>query len=103
MISKNTIPTDRLVLRRWKKFDLEPFYQMNSDPEIMKYLSAPLSREDSDAMVGRMEDHFERNGFRNKSSIAVMERLGMKRNPIDDFDHPKISEGSELRGIYFIE
>ena len=33
----------------------------------------------------------------NVRSQAVMERLGMRRDPADDFDHPLIAEGSRLR------
>ncbi|HWA46116.1 MAG TPA: GNAT family N-acetyltransferase [Hypericibacter adhaerens] len=33
----------------------------------------------------------------NRRSIAVMERLGMKRDPADDFDHPAIPDGHPLR------
>jgi RimJ/RimL family protein N-acetyltransferase len=33
----------------------------------------------------------------NHRSRAVMERLGMRRNPADDFDHPGIVEGHPLR------
>lgn len=33
----------------------------------------------------------------NQRSRRVMERLGMKRNPADDFDHPRISHGDRLR------
>ena len=33
----------------------------------------------------------------NTRSIAVMERLGMTRNPADDFDHPRLPEGHPLR------
>ncbi len=33
----------------------------------------------------------------NVKSVAVMERLGMSRDPDDDFDHPRIPEGSPLR------
>jgi 3-dehydroquinate dehydratase/shikimate dehydrogenase len=33
----------------------------------------------------------------NLRSRAVMERLGMHRNPTDDFDHPKLPEGHPLR------
>ncbi|VHO04206.1 GNAT family N-acetyltransferase [Candidatus Rhabdochlamydia sp. T3358] len=33
----------------------------------------------------------------NKRSIAVMERIGMSRDPKDDFDHPKLAEGHPLR------
>ncbi len=33
----------------------------------------------------------------NTRSRAVMERLGMKRDPAEDFDHPNLPEGSPLR------
>ena len=33
----------------------------------------------------------------NRRSIAVMKKIGMHRNPADDFDHPKIPEGHPLR------
>lgn len=32
------IETERLILRQWKiETDLEPFFVLNSDPEVMKY------------------------------------------------------------------
>ena len=33
----------------------------------------------------------------NKSSRRVMEKLGMTRDPADDFDHPKLPAGHPLR------
>ena len=33
----------------------------------------------------------------NRRSRAVMERMGMTRNPLDDFDHPALPEGHPLR------
>jgi RimJ/RimL family protein N-acetyltransferase len=33
----------------------------------------------------------------NQRSRAVMERLGMRRDPADDFDHPAMPEGHPLR------
>jgi RimJ/RimL family protein N-acetyltransferase len=34
---------------------------------------------------------------RNARSRAVMERIGMRRDPQEDFDHPLIEEGNPLR------
>lgn len=34
----------------------------------------------------------------NVRSRAVMERLGMTRDPADDFDHPRLPDGHPLRG-----
>ncbi len=55
--------TDRLLLRRWRESDLEPFAALNADPEVMEHFPAPLTREQSDAMVERIERSFEERGF----------------------------------------
>lgn len=33
----------------------------------------------------------------NQASRRVMEKIGMKHNPNDDFDHPKLGENSPLK------
>lgn len=33
----------------------------------------------------------------NSNSIRVMEKIGMKRDPSEDFDHPRVEEGHHLR------
>jgi RimJ/RimL family protein N-acetyltransferase len=33
----------------------------------------------------------------NRRSIAVMQRLGMRRSPAEDFDHPRLPAGHALR------
>jgi RimJ/RimL family protein N-acetyltransferase len=55
--------TDRLLLRRWRTEDLEPFAALNADREVMRHFPAPLSREQSDAVVERIEASFVEHGF----------------------------------------
>lgn len=55
--------TERLVLRRWRESDLEPFAAMNADPAVMEYFSSTLPRQESDAFVERIEAQFEAHGF----------------------------------------
>jgi RimJ/RimL family protein N-acetyltransferase len=57
------IRTDRLVLRRWMQADREPFARINSDGAVMEFMPGPLSTEESNQMVDRIEAHFERYGF----------------------------------------
>jgi RimJ/RimL family protein N-acetyltransferase len=57
------ICTERLVLRRWLQRDREPFAAMNADPEVMAHFPAPLTREESDALVDRIEAGFAEYGF----------------------------------------
>lgn len=147
---------------------------MNADPDVMEHFPAPLSREESDAMVDRavtvwadggpcwwaLEDqagnfigftglyrpafqtHFTpcveigwrlarsawgkgyateaataamKWGFRdlnlneivsfsvpqNRRSRKVMERLGMMRDPADDWDHPRMTEDRMIRHVLY--
>ena len=60
--------TPRLLLREWRDEDAAPFAAMSADPEVLRYLSAPDT-----------------------------ERLGMSRDPAEDFDHPSRPEGDPLR------
>ncbi|MBI2709436.1 MAG: GNAT family N-acetyltransferase [Actinobacteria bacterium] len=57
--------TERLVLRRWRDDDLEPFAALNADPEVMRHFpaSSVLDRAGSDAMVGRIEAAFDELGY----------------------------------------
>ena len=54
--------TARLVMRRWRESDREPYAAMNADPEVMRYFPARPDRAASDAAIDRMEDLFDRQG-----------------------------------------
>jgi RimJ/RimL family protein N-acetyltransferase len=166
-----TLSGGPVCLRRWRDGDREAFAAINSDPRVMKFFSASLTRAESDAMVDRIEKHFGEHGFglwaieapgvasfigfagltwarfsapftpcveigwrlafeywghgyateaarlalgygfgtlalpevvsftsaTNQRSRAVMERLGMRRDPAQDFDYPSFPEGHPLR------
>ena len=60
----------------------------------------------TEAARAALEDGFFRLGFDeivaftaigNRRSRGVMERLGMTRDPGEDFDHPRLAEGHPLR------
>jgi RimJ/RimL family protein N-acetyltransferase len=57
------IQTERLLLRAWRESDRDPFYRMNADSEVMRYFPSVLSRQESDALVDRMERQYEQRGF----------------------------------------
>jgi RimJ/RimL family protein N-acetyltransferase len=67
-VSSSTQPgpvlrTERLVLRPWTEDDVEPFADMNADPEVMEHFPAPMSVDESRAMVGRIREHFDEHGY----------------------------------------
>jgi RimJ/RimL family protein N-acetyltransferase len=51
--------TERLLLRRWRPTDREPFAALNADPEVMRWFHSPLSRAESDALARRIEAGFD--------------------------------------------
>ncbi|HEX7172615.1 MAG TPA: GNAT family N-acetyltransferase [Candidatus Limnocylindria bacterium] len=57
------IRTERLLLRRWRDGDREPFAAMNADPAVTEHLQGALSRERSDAFVDRIEAHWDEHGW----------------------------------------
>lgn len=57
------LTTRRLVLRRWRDADREPFAALNADAEVMRHFPARLSREESDVLIERIKGHFDEHGF----------------------------------------
>ena len=165
-----TLKTERLALRPWNDDDVEPFAALNADPKVMEHFPAVLSRDETEAAVERIVDHFDVHGFGlwaveapevadfigfvglavprfeahftpcveigwrlakdywgrgyategaraalafafdtlrleevvsftvpgNERSRGVMEKLGMERDPGDDFDHPLLPKGHAI-------
>jgi RimJ/RimL family protein N-acetyltransferase len=59
----DTVRTDRLLMRRWREADREPFAALNGDPETMRFFPSTLDRAASDAFVERIEALFEQQGY----------------------------------------
>ncbi len=57
------LTTARLRLRQWREEDLAPFAALNADPQVMEFFPKVLTRAESDAVAGRIRDHFARHGF----------------------------------------
>ncbi|MGQ0635129.1 MAG: GNAT family N-acetyltransferase [Planctomycetaceae bacterium] len=55
--------TERLLLRPWRDADKVPFAALNADAQVMEFLPQPLDRAQSDALVERICEHFERHRF----------------------------------------
>jgi RimJ/RimL family protein N-acetyltransferase len=67
------IRTERLLLRRWRDSDREPFAAMNADPAVVEHLQGPMSRERSDDFVDRIERHWDEHGW----GLWAVEVLGV--------------------------
>ena len=55
--------TERLLLRRWRDEDRDPFAAMNSDPVVMEHFPKMLTREESDDFVDRISASFDEEGY----------------------------------------
>ncbi len=51
------------MLRRWRDDDREPFAALNADPTVMATIGQLLTREESDALIERIEVGFDEYGF----------------------------------------
>ncbi len=63
MDAVSELRTGRLLLRRWREEDREPFAALNADPVVMEHFPSTLTREQSDALVDRIEAHFDEHGY----------------------------------------
>lgn len=159
----------RLLLRRWRDTDLQPFAAMNADPVVMEYFPSTLAPVESVSLAARIDagiaargyglwavelpgeapfigfvgledvdpglpfapavelgwrlarEHWGRGLAREAAVLAarrggdlglsplvsytaainlrsrrLMERLGMRRDPAEDFRHPALAAGSRL-------
>ncbi len=55
--------TERLVLRGWSDGDREAWAAMNADPEVMRYFHDTMTREQSDAMLDRLDAALAEQGW----------------------------------------
>lgn len=53
-----TLETPRLLLRAWRDDDRAPFAVMNADEAVTRYLSGPMTRQQSDALVDHIIAHW---------------------------------------------
>jgi RimJ/RimL family protein N-acetyltransferase len=51
------------TLRAWRETDLAPFAAMNADPAVMRHMLAPMTREESAAMLSRLQATLAERGW----------------------------------------
>jgi ribosomal-protein-alanine N-acetyltransferase len=57
------LQTERLLMRRWRSGDREPFAAINADERVMELMPSTLTRAESDGYIDSIEQHFEQHGF----------------------------------------
>jgi len=73
-MSHPSLNTERLILRRWRDADVEPFAAMCSDPEVMRYVGSGATRPSAQAQasIHAYEREWDQEGF----GLFAVERLG---------------------------
>jgi RimJ/RimL family protein N-acetyltransferase len=61
--SLKEIRMEHIFLRQWRDSDLDPYADMNCDPEVMQYFPALMSREQSEASLARQSALIEQRGW----------------------------------------
>ena len=84
------ITSERLLLRRWRDADRQPFQKLNADPRVMEFMPGRLAPEDSDAMIVRIEQHFEHHGIGLFAAELIAEKafIGFIGLSVPAFDAP---------------
>jgi len=100
-VVNDSLGTERLVLRRWREEDRQPFAAMNADPAVMEHFPAPLSRSESERFVDRIERAFEVDGFglwavEVRSSGAFAGFVGLARPGFEAAFTPAVELGWRL-------
>jgi RimJ/RimL family protein N-acetyltransferase len=107
---KMTLPekltTERLVLRRWKEADLEPFAALNCDGEVMQHFPSTLDRAQSAAMIERIEKSFNEGGLglwavEDRASGDFIGFVGLSRPKFDAHFTPCVEVGWRLAKSYW--
>lgn len=57
------ITTERLLIRQWKKEDLEPLSSLHSDDRVMKFFPRLLSLEESHVFMEKCHTAIQEKGF----------------------------------------
>lgn len=55
--------SERLGFRNWDNEDLLEVTNMNADLDVMEHFPKPLTENESEKLIGRLQKHYERYGF----------------------------------------
>lgn len=93
--------TPRLRLRAWRGDDLDRFAEINAHPDVMSYFPAPLSREETRAMIERLQAHQADHGFcfwavDHLADDTLIGMIGLNRPRMETWFTPCVEIGWRL-------
>ena len=60
---KDAVETERLVLRMFRESDTDAYAEMVADPEVMRFLGKPMSRQEAWRNMAMVLGHWHLRGF----------------------------------------
>ncbi len=96
------IKTNRLGLRKWEQADYTPFIEMNQDAAVMKYFPVTINKEETQALIHRIEQHFDTYGFgfyavETLDNHTFIGFIGLKWISFENFFTPGVEIGWRLK------
>lgn len=103
---KESLTTDRLLLRRWRESDRVRFRALNADPRVVEFLRGWLTPEASDSLMDSFEQFFQRHGFgffaaELRQSSFFVGFIGLSIPPFDAHFMPAVEIGWRLAADYW--
>lgn len=85
------IETERLIMRSWRADDLAPFHAICSDPVVMATLGPVMTREETAALIGRVEAREAESGhtfwaLERREDARLIGWCGVIRGNVDPID-----------------
>jgi len=95
------LETERLSLRRFTEDDRSIMAAINSDPKVMECFPAPMTRYQSEAMMDRIAEHWQTNGFglfalEIRDTGQLIGFTGLSRPPYETPASPCVEVGWRL-------
>lgn len=84
------LETSRLIIRNWQEDDRPFFHEINSDPVVMEFFPALRSREESDALMERLQKMISDDGFgfyalQDKANGETIGFTGLAKTNLEPF------------------
>lgn len=100
------IETARLILRGWRDSDRVPFHDMGQDERVMATLGPLLWRDETDALIDRVQRILDANGFtfwavERRADGAFLGFCGLKPGAEETPIHGEIEIGWRLAHAYW--
>jgi RimJ/RimL family protein N-acetyltransferase len=100
------LETERLILRVLEKNDLDSFFTINNDPDVMKYFPTTVNKIDTKKMISNEIDLYKKYGYCLlacviKENHTFIGFVGLKRTLFNSSFTPAIEVGWRLNKDYW--